>query len=278
MNLSLIGCGLIGGSLALALREIGAVVTGWDRDPAHLERARARGIVDAVATDPESAAAAGDIVFLAVPVRGLAELAGRCAQGARPGTILTDVGSTKAGVVRACEAAVAGRARFVGGHPLAGTERAGPDAADGRLFRGRKVLLTPTAATDRDALAVVAGLWRAAGATVAEMDPDEHDRKLAAVSHLPHVVAYALAGALADDGGLVGLAGGGFTDTTRIASTPPAMWLDVFLENREAVLAWVDRFAAELTGWREAIAAGDVAAMDALIAAARAGRERILGR
>jgi prephenate dehydrogenase len=277
MNLALVGCGLVGGSFALALRRAGAISSalGHDADGAAAERAVARGIVERAAS-LEAAVAAADVVVVAVPVRAIPSVLARIAAAAREGTIVTDVGSTKAAVVRAGDAET--RVRFVGGHPLAGTERSGPDAADAALFQGRRVLLTPTARTDAAARETVAALWRAAGASVGELDAEEHDRRLAAVSHLPHVVAYALAGALESSvAELAGLAGGGFTDTTRIASTPPARWLDVFVENRDAVLAWLDAYAAELAAWREAIAAADVPRMSARIAAARAARAGILG-
>jgi prephenate dehydrogenase len=277
LRLALVGCGLVGGSFALALREAGAIasVIGCDADPQAAARAVACGIADE--TGPLGAIVAhADVVVIAVPVRAIPETIGQVAAAARRGTLVTDVGSTKGEIVRAGDRA--GGIRFVGAHPLAGTERSGPDAADARLFRGRKVLLTPTARTDAAARDEVARLWQAAGARVAELDADEHDRRLAAVSHLPHVVAYALAGALETSvPELAGLAGGGFTDTTRIASTPPSMWLDVFVENREAVLAWVDAYLAEMAIWREAIAAGDVTKMRERIAAARAARAGILG-
>ena len=277
MRLALVGCGLVGGSFALALREAGAIASaaGHDADPAAADRAIARGIVDETGALGAIVAAA-DVVVIAVPVRAIPDTLAAVAAAARPGTLVTDVGSTKGAIVRAADRLTG--IRFVGAHPLAGTERAGPDAADGQLFRGRKVLLTPTAGTDGAAKSEVARLWRAAGARVAELDADEHDRLLAAVSHLPHVVAYALAAALGPSvDALAGLAGGGFTDTTRIASTPPAMWLDVFVENRDAVLAWVDAYLAEMVRWREAIAAGDVPTMTERIAAARAARAGILG-
>ncbi len=245
-----------------------ARVVGWDVDRAALEGARARGFVHEVADSPEGAA--GDVTVLAVPVRALRELAARAR-----GDVITDVGSTKAAIVAAGEAAHGGR--FVGGHPLAGTEKAGPAMASAALFRGRRALLTPTRVTDAGALATVAGLWRAAGAEVMEMPAAEHDELMAAVSHLPHVVAYALADAVGTLGAPAGMGGGGFIDTTRIASTPPGMWVDVFLDNRDAVLRATARFAERLEVLRAAVAAGDEKAIRACIEAARAARARILG-
>ncbi len=270
MILGLVGCGHIGGSLARALRQAGAVtrVIGHDRDPATAERARELGIVDEVGL-PGGA----DVIVLAVPV--LAVPACARALAARPEAVVTDVGSTKLGIVRACEELLP---RFVGGHPMAGSEHSGPDAADAGLFRGRRVILTPTPRTDTGALATVAGLWRAAGATIVEMDPERHDRVVAAVSHLPHAVAYALCASLADRvDDLRGLSAGGFLDTTRIASTPPAMWIDVFLDNRGPIVELLDRYGAELRGLRDAIEARDATRIEALLSSARAARAGILG-
>jgi prephenate dehydrogenase len=271
VKVALVGCGLIGGSLGLALRARGLTVIGQDRDPAAAERALALGALDAVGSG-----AGADVAVLAVPVRAIPEQAAALPALA-PDAVITDVGSTKAAVVRAGEACFGGR--FVGGHPMAGSERAGPDAADARLFEGRRVILTPSARTDADARARVAELWRLAGATVVEMDAERHDRLLAAVSHLPHAVAYALAASVGGLGAdeLRGLAGGGFTDTTRIAATPAPMWVDVFLENRARLLETLDAFSVELGALRAAIERGDGAAIAAHIDAARVARARILG-
>jgi prephenate dehydrogenase len=272
MRIGLVGCGLIGGSLALALRARGARLVGRDVDRRAAERALALGILDEVG-DP--AGADVDVIVLAVPVRQMAA----CARELGPiagAAVVTDVGSTKADVVRAGEALFG--ARFVGGHPIAGSERAGPDAADPALFESKRVILTPTERTDGAALDRVRALWREVGAIVVEMDAGEHDRVLAAVSHLPHAVAYALAGALGALGAesFRGLAGGGLVDTTRIAATPAAIWIDIFLENRGPVLAALDAFQAELGGLRAAIAGGDADGIRRILEAARAARARIL--
>lgn len=269
MRVGLVGCGLVGGSLGLALRARGAVVVGQDGDPRHAERALELGIVDEI-----GAVASADVVVLAVPVRSIPA----CARALGPvAGVVTDVGSTKAAVVGGGEAVFGGR--FVGGHPMAGSERSGPDAADARLFEGRRVILTPTARTEPEALARVAAMWREVGAIIVEMDAERHDRILAAVSHLPHAVAYALAGALGALGAesFRGLAGGGLTDTTRIAATPAPMWIDVFLENKGPLLEALDAFAGELGALRAAIERDDAAAIAAIIEGARAARARILG-
>jgi prephenate dehydrogenase len=269
-RLALVGCGHIGGSLALALRREfpGLVIVGVDPAAAAAAAAKARGVIDSIAEAPSRDV---DAVVVAVPVRSippvLESLAGF--EG-----VVTDVGSTKAGAVRAGDAALA---RFVGGHPMAGTERAGVEAADPALFVGKRVILTPTERTDRAALVFVRDLWARVGARVVEMDAAAHDRAVAAVSHLPHLVAYALAGAVGDAGDFAGLAGGGFTDTTRIAATPPSMWVDVFLENAPEILALVRGFDARLGALRAAIERGDGERIARLIDEARAARAAVLG-
>lgn len=276
MKVALVGCGLIGGSLALALRRCGMAdqVIGHDIDAAAAERARALGILDAIAFD-RAAIATTDLILLAVPVRALGPWAHTLA-AARTTAIVTDVGSTKAEVVRVAEAALGGR--FVGGHPLAGSERAGPDAARAELFEGRRVVLTPTACTDAAALECVTQLWRRVGADVVTMEAARHDHIMAAISHLPHVVAYALVGALATLGAeeFRGFAGGGFTDTTRIAATPAPMWIDVFLENRAPVMAALEAFEGRLAELRRAITTGDASAIGHIIDEARMARTQIL--
>ena len=280
-RVALVGCGHIGGSLALALRGLDPAlrVIGCDRDAAVAARALELGLVHEVAADVGDAVADVDVVVLAVPVRTIGALAHTIAPSVKPGTVVTDVGSTKAEVVSACEAALAGRARFVGAHPMAGTERSGPDAADGMLFRGRAVIVTPTPATDAAARELVAAMWRGVGARVVELAPDVHDRAVAALSHLPHIAAFALAGALADDAAtLAGLAGGSFDSGTRVAASAPAAWVEILLENRAALLPWIDRFAARTASLRTALVLGDAAALRSLLVEAGEARSKIRGR
>ncbi len=284
-RIALIGCGHIGGSLGLALRGKVGEVVGHDADTAAATRALERGICDRFSATAAGAAAGADLIILAVPVRSMgplvAEIAGALVSGSGSGSgsgsrrvVITDVGSTKAGVVAAGEAALG--SHFVGGHPIAGTEKAGPDAADARLFEGRRVIVTPTARTDPAALARVQDMWRAAGANPVVMQADVHDRLLATISHLPHVVAYALAGAIGGAPELAGFTGGGYADTTRIASTPPRMWVDVFLENRAPILDLIDRYLSHLMALRQAIDAGDPAEIERILSAARAARQQVL--
>jgi prephenate dehydrogenase len=270
---ALIGCGLIGGSLALALRSRLGTIVGCD--PANGERARALGIVDEVA-DVAGAVRDAEVVILAVPVRQTAAVCEAMAPAVSDSALIMDVGSTKREVLHAVELWLPHPERFVAAHPIAGTERSGPEAADANLFRGRKVLLTPAAATRADCVARAGELWEAAGATVARMDAADHDRVLAWVSHLPHVAAFALAAAVGSDASLEGLSGGGFTDTTRIAASDPRMWRDVLLSNREEVLAAMRGLDEELALLRRAIAGGDGDEIERLIERARDGRKRIL--
>ena len=195
---AIVGVGLIGGSLALAARAAGQIgeIVGIGRSEANLAVARERGIVDRVVRDPAELGPI-DLVVLAVPVRSTATMAQALLPHLRPGTVVTDVGSVKGSVVTGCEAVLPADRPFVGAHPIAGSERAGAAAADAALFRGAPCILTPSPRTDRGALARVRALWEGVGARVHEMAAAEHDRALAWVSHLPHVVAYSLVGALA---------------------------------------------------------------------------------
>jgi prephenate dehydrogenase len=272
-RVALIGCGHIGGSLALALRALEPEVhiVGCDASSAAAERARTLGIVDSLAASAAEAAASARLVILAVPVGAMGTIAAQL-----PGdSLVTDVGSTKADVVAACEAVLG--ARFVGAHPMAGSERHGPDAADAALFRGRAVIVTPTERTDAAALQTITALWQSLGARVVSMAPAAHDAAVAALSHLPHVVAYALAGALAEAApALAGLAGGSFESGTRVAASSPAAWTEILLANRAALLPWIDRFASRTAELRSAIAAGDATRLRELLAAGGAARAQIV--
>ncbi|MBX3027467.1 prephenate dehydrogenase/arogenate dehydrogenase family protein [bacterium] len=271
---AIVGVGLIGGSLALAARAAGLIgeVVGIGRGEANLAVARARGICDRTLRDPAGLGPV-DLVVLAVPVRSTAAVARSLLPHLRPGTLVTDVGSVKGEVVAQCEAVLPADRPFVGGHPIAGSERAGAAAADAALFRGAPCILTPSPRTDAAALARVRGLWEGVGARVQTMTPAAHDRALAWVSHLPHVVAYALVGALAAaDGGMAAFAGGSWRDATRVAASPAELWRDILLANAEAVLAATDAFSAAVARLRAAVAAGDERALQALLEAAVAAR------
>ena len=282
-TLAVLGVGLIGGSFALALRASGLVerVVGVGRTRANLEVAQHAGIVDAAVTlDDDWTAAVGDaeLVLVATPVAQYPALLGALAPQLAPHTIVTDAGSTKQDVVAAARAALGNAfARFVPGHPVAGSEQSGAAAADASLFAGREVILTPVAATDAAALARVTACWQAAGARVTTLTPERHDAVLAAVSHLPHVLAFAfmhLMATRADGAETLSHAGAGFRDFTRIAASAPEMWRDIAVANRAALGAELDRYRAALDRVAQLVAAGDGGALAALFErAARARRD-----
>jgi prephenate dehydrogenase len=282
-RLAIAGVGLIGGSLALAAREAQLVgeVVGYGRTAANLETARARGIVDRVATTPAAAVAGADVVVLAAPVRACAPLAEAFRPHAKPGALLTDVGSVKAELVAALEPAWAGVGPFVGAHPIAGSEASGAAAARADLFRGSRCILTPTPATDPAALDRVRALWEGVGARVETMTPAAHDGILARVSHLPHLVAYALAAAVGgvevDGKAVLPYAGAGFRDTTRIAGSPAELWRDIALANAAALGAALGEFRTALERLARLVEAGDAAALGAALDAAREIRRRVGG-
>lgn len=238
-RLAVIGVGLIGGSLARALRAAGAVgeVVGIDLDRANLRQAAELGVVDRAAATAAEGVAGADMVFLAVPVRAMAGVVREIGPHLTAGCIVTDGGSVKAEVVAACDPLMPAGTCFVGGHPIAGTEHSGVGASFATLYQGKRCILTPAATTDRDALATVARMWEAAGSEVVLMAPEMHDRLVAAISHLPHMVAYALVNAVEGydrfEESILRYSAGGFRDFTRIASSDPAMWRDIALMNRE---------------------------------------------
>ena len=278
-RVAVVGVGLIGGSFALALKAARACahVVGVGRDPGNLALALERGIVDSIATDAGEAAAAADLVLLAAPVAQCASLFAAIAPKLRPDALITDAGSTKRDLVAAARSTLGARLpRYVPAHPIAGAEQSGSAAARADLFRGKRVVLTPVAETSPDALAAVERVWQACGARLFRMTPQAHDEVFAAVSHLPHFLAYALVGEIAGRGNsaqLFGYAAGGFRDFTRIASSHPEMWRDVCLANRDALLAEIDRYGARLTAMRQHLERGDGAALERAFAEARAARE-----
>ncbi len=279
-RLALVGVGLIGGSLALALREAGycGEIVGFDRNPDHLEEGRALGLVDRAADSVAGAVEGADMIVLAVPMRAMTAVLGEVAEAAPAEAVITDVGSVKSSVVaEARERLGAAAGRFVAGHPIAGRERSGPEAAEGGLFRGRRVLLTPVAANDPAAVRRVEAMWHAAGAAVERMAPEHHDHVLAATSHLPHMLAYALVDCLAamdEQREIFRYAAGGFSDFTRIASSDPVMWRDICLANRDEILGMVARFRDELDALAGHIRDGDGEAMLSTFARAKQARDR----
>ena len=275
MRLAVIGVGLIGGSFALALKKAKAVshVVGVGRSAANLELARERGIVDSIAKDVGDA----DLVLVAAPVGQYQRIFSSLAASK---AIITDAGSTKRDVVAAARQAL-GRTigRFVPGHPIAGAEKSGAAAASAELFRDRRVVLTPLKENDAAAVARVEALWAACGARVSRMPADEHDAVLAAVSHLPHLLAFGLVHEVAgrrNSEQLFSFAAGGFRDFTRIASSHPEMWRDICLANKDRLLEELSRFSAKIESLKEMLERGDGAALEKLFAEARRARDQWL--
>lgn len=279
-RLGILGLGLIGGSLALALKgKRGAPeVWGHDRNPANVRRALSAGAIERCCTPDELAGC--DMVIVCIPVRASLSAIRFLGARMRPGSILTDAGSVKADVVREGERAAGRGVCFVGGHPIAGTEKSGFDAADPTLFRGRSFIATPTRRTSGEALRRVERLWRLAGSKVVmRMEPETHDRVFAHVSHLPHVVAYALVHSVATHPSRVplGYSAGGFRDFTRIASSSPEMWRDIVLQNRDEVLRAVEHYRRNLDLLARRIAASDAAGLREYFARAKRTRDGMEG-
>lgn len=279
-RIAIVGVGLIGGSLARAVRRAsrGTQIIGYGRNHLNLQRAVELGVIDRFETRLQDAVADADLVVVAVPVGTTAAVLRELAPCLGGETVVTDVGSTKAGVVRAAREQLGEAfARFVPGHPIAGNERGGVEASSAELFEGRVVLLTPVAETSPAATAQVRALWESTGAQVAEMDPAYHDRVLAATSHLPHVLAYTLVETLARmDGGeeIFRYSAGGFRDFTRIASSDPVMWRDICLANGEQLLTALDSYRAALDELCALIRDGEGDRLAELFRHAKAVRDR----
>lgn len=281
-RLAIIGVGLIGGSLALALRkrEVVGEIVGIGRGEGNLRRGVDLGVIDRYCQDPGEGVRGADMVFLATPVCTIAGIVGRIAPMLSPGAIVTDGGSVKEEIVAACEPLMPTGTFFVGGHPIAGTEHSGVEAAFATLYEGRRCILTPTERTDPSALAAVAAMWEAAGSEVVTMDVHKHDRVLAAISHLPHMVAYSLVNAVGGydrfDENILRYSAGGFRDFTRIASSDPVMWRDIALMNRDATLEMMDHFAGSLADLRRLVAAGDADGLERFFTTSKELRDGII--
>ena len=247
---------------------------GVDSRREALRRALSRGALDEAQPDLRTAAARADVILFCTPVEVIAVGVLAAAAACRPGTLLTDAGSTKAAVVRALDGRMPLGVAFVGGHPLAGSEKQGADYSTAEMFEGRLVLLTRTALTDDNALSRTAGLWEAPGARVRVMDPDEHDRAVATTSHLPHLSASALAGVTPPE--WLSLTAGGFRDATRVAAGGPDLWAGILLSNPDAVLAALGRLDERLAAFRRALAAGDRAALTALLREGKQVRDELV--
>jgi len=273
------GVGLIGGSFALALKAAGAVgeVVGLGRRQASLVAAQQRGVIDRIASDWADALQDADLVFLAMPVGQMLPVMQALVPHLPPDAIVTDGGSTKLDVVAAARIAFGEKiAQFVPGHPIAGAEKSGVEAAQANLFQDKRVVLTPLAENSATRVALVQRAWEACGAQVSQLDAAAHDQVFAAVSHLPHLLAFALVHEFAqraDADQLFGFAAGGFRDFTRIASSHPEMWRDICLANRAALLVELDTYMAELMRTRSLLAEGNAAGLEQMFCTARQRRD-----
>ncbi len=274
-TLAIVGVGLIGGSIALAARARGAAerILGVDADFDALEIARKRCSLDDCYEDIASAARQADITIFCTPVDCIIEQALTAAACCPAGALLTDVGSTKATIVRQLNKLLPAKCRFVGSHPLAGSEKRGAGYAHERLLEGRVVVVTPTAQTAADVLDEAMAFWRTLGARVVQMTPENHDSALAMTSHLPHLIASALAGMLPIS--MRELTGTGFRDTTRVAAGDIAMWTAIFLNNREPILQALRDLSGALDPFRNALEAGDRAAIDTLLTQGKRNRDAL---
>jgi prephenate dehydrogenase len=279
-RVAVIGVGLIGGSFALALRQAKACerVVGVGRSAANLRLALERGVIDDVQTDVGRALEGADLVLVAAPVAQFPAIFASIGKFLGPEALVTDGGSTKRDVIRAAREALGEKiGQFVPAHPIAGAEKSGAAAANAELFYGRRVILTPLPENSGSAIERIEGAWAACGARVSRMDAQEHDAVLAAVSHLPHVLAFALVHDIArrpNAEELFSFAAGGFRDFTRIASSHPEMWRDICVANRDRLLLEMKAYSGELERLRALIEAGDGNALEAVFAQAREARDR----
>jgi prephenate dehydrogenase len=276
-QVTIVGLGFIGGSVGMEARHrrLARAVVGLSRSGATIRRARSRGAIDWGTTNPARAVRDADLVVLATPVDTIAPRARSLAPFMRPGGLLTDAGSTKAAVVETLDRRLPRRVAFVGAHPVAGSEQRGLEAAQAGLFEGSLCIVTPTTRTDRRALAAVSRFWAGLGMQVVRMSPARHDRLLAGGSHLPHLIAYALAGSLSPG---LPRAPRSFLDMTRIARSEPDLWDDIFLSSRQPLLEALVAFTRELERLGRAVAKGDRTSLRRRLARAKARRDALEAR
>ena len=283
-HVAIVGVGLIGGSLGMVLKQRGLAdtIVGAGRSTGNLKTAVELGAIDRYVNDARDGVAGADLVVLATPVDTYESHLKQWGASLPAGAIVTDVGSVKGRLVEEAERLLPGHVRFVGAHPIAGREKTGVAAGSVTLFNGARCILTPTAKTDPAALETIRELWRQSGATVSVMDPHVHDRVLGAVSHLPHIAAFSLINALTElreqtlpELDLLGYAGGGLRDTTRIAASSAEMWRDICLWNRDNLIEQIDIYIQHLHDMRRLIAAGDGPGLEKEMERAKQVRERL---
>ncbi|QTR54443.1 prephenate dehydrogenase [Thiothrix unzii] len=283
-KLVIFGVGLIGGSLALALRQAGycETIVGCSRNAAHLQQAVDLGVIDSFTLNPQEAVRDADMVLLAVPMGAMGALLQQIKPVLPADAILTDAGSTKGSVVaEVSQVFGADYARFVPGHPIAGREKSGVEAAIPDLYQNRRVILTPLAHTDADAVAKVEAMWRVTGALLEQMPVALHDQVLAATSHLPHVLAFSLVDTLLNmpqREDILRYAAGGFRDFTRIASSDPIMWRDICLTNKDAILTMINAYQRNLSEFAAFIAEQDAPALLARMERAKQARDNYVAQ
>jgi cyclohexadieny/prephenate dehydrogenase len=282
-KVAIIGLGLIGSSIARGIKKRGlaATVIGYDGSPDVRMRSRDLGFCDAIAEIAEEAVTDASLVVLAVPVGAMREAAQSVASHLAEGAVVTDVGSVKTAVVRQVGEVLPDQAVFVPGHPVAGTEYSGPEAGFAELFEGRWFVVTPCERSTAEGVEAVSSLWRELGSTVEQMTPEHHDIVLAMTSHVPHLIAYNIVGTAAEletvtQSEVIKFSAGGFRDFTRIASSDPVMWRDVFLNNKEAVLEVLGRFSEDLAALQRLVRWDDGQALQDHFTRARAVRHRIV--
>lgn len=280
---AIVGIGLIGSSLARVLRHRGIAerIAGAARSVKTRQTALALGVVDEAFENPREAVKNADIVFVCTPVGAIAETIGGFMTALKPGAVVTDVGSVKEEIIKQTLPLLRPDIHFVPAHPVAGTEKSGPENGFAELFEGRWCILTPLAQTDRPAVSAVRAVWESAGMKVEEMSAARHDKVMALMSHLPHLIAYTIVGTAADletetREDVIKYAAGGFRDFTRIAGSDPVMWRDIFLNNTEAVLDCLQRFSEDLTLLQKAIRQKDGAALQDWFARTRAIRREVI--
>jgi cyclohexadieny/prephenate dehydrogenase len=282
-KIALVGIGLIGSSIARAVKKHGLAskVSVGDASQAHCDKALELGICDQASTQLSQAVKDADLVVLCVPASANAEVAEKMARHLKPGAIVSDVGSVKQSVIRDVGPLLPEGVQFVPGHPIAGTEFSGPEAGFADLFLGRWCILTPPTGTDEAATAKVKALWEAMGSMIEIMEPAHHDMVLAITSHLPHLIAYTIVGTASNleeslKGEVIRYSASGFRDFTRIAASDPIMWRDVFLNNRDAVLEMLQRFTEDLTALQRAIRWGEGQVLEDLFTRTRTIRKGII--
>lgn len=280
---AIIGCGLIGSSLARAYAEHGIAeqVSVGDISPDVCARVKELGLAQSASTDLAAVVKDADIVMLCVPVGAYADVAAQICPVLKPGSILTDAGSVKQSIIRDVGPLVPEGVHFIPGHPIAGTEHSGPDAGFSGLFTGRWAILTPPPGTDEEAIRMLSQAWERCGSKVEIMQADHHDQVLGITSHLPHLIAYTIVGTATDleshlKSEVIKFSAGGFRDFTRIAASNPVMWRDIFLNNREAVLDVIQRFTEDLTALQRAIRWGEGEKLEELFTRTRDIRRSVI--